>query len=1032
MPGYYGDGKHGGQQPQYGDQQPQCGDQQPQYENTGGQYQNNDGGQYQNNDGGRNQDYSGNGNNGDDYGNGNQNNGGQNQINSGYGYNGHDPCGDQQYGGQPPLHGVQQQQYGDQQQQYNYYFYDGDIANDLGGSAKWYPADNGTEGDLLSNAGSNSETLIEVTPGDALEIQQGLPSIVQLQVRIAGPSVDGSGDFIGSGDIIGDDYDAAAAGDGTTPLAFIEDGSMPWPGLSNASFDYRDGPNSPTAVQLVWEGVFLGDVGETGVVGGRVKFEADPFACYSDIAVPFVTVAAEEPLLVNEITLDADLDTFAPTDQVEYFSNLAALLQSRLSFAIDKSNFVVSSMVNGSVVIAMGVAGLDNCDQYAELKTLLLSLSLQTAAEKVIVDKNLGNVRTTFGPAVKLVGVCATTSTTTSTTTTTTSSTSIVLAVDPSALSQKAKDGLVAAGSIIFLLGLLFLAVWCIGASEEKKEAAAGETFEMMENPMYALRNGRNLNRAAAAPAQQQPTQEQTSNGQASGSSSGTASAPAPAPPPPPSSNDSPYASPLVTAETWPIGADGSPSSSPLVAAPVDVLQSTSSNGTTVGQAGSSGTAASLSLGGIAYASSDGADNIGDYAASEEVQHGTGASAAGATTGTAASLSLGGVAYAINEAVYVPQESMPSEPLLSYEVLQTGGTTLAPVRSPISPLAVNEANEVRMVQPGGMNKDRPPLLPKKKGKANRKAGAANSAAAASSEADAQFSAGAPAELGGIPYGEGQELMRPPLHPKKKGKAKSKAEAANSAAAASSEADAQFSAGAPAELGGIPYGEGQELMQPGGMKTERPPLHPKKKGKAKSKAGAANSAAAASIAGMAPQDTLPKFTPPEADAQFSTSAPSELGGIPYQVWSAPGAAANDEGASTAPATAAPAEHAVPVEAEAAASPDGMPRLISTESLKRAEAVAALDPNYSGYAPPIEAEAGARRAGRRSYVNIEPSADTLLPAATPVLDAAVYAVPIEAEAGARRAGRRSYVNIEPSADTLLPAATPVLVFTTVTQC
>ena len=37
-------------------------------------------------------------------------------------------------------------------------------------------------------------------------------------------------------------------------------------------------------------------------------------------------------------------------------------------------------------------------------------------------------------------------------------------------------------------------------------------------------------------------------------------------------------------------------------------------------------------MGGIAYASSDGADNIGDYAASEEVQHGTGASAAGATT----------------------------------------------------------------------------------------------------------------------------------------------------------------------------------------------------------------------------------------------------------------------------------------------------------------------------------------------------------------------------------------------------------------
>lgn len=158
MPGYYGDDKHGGQQPQYGDQQPQCGDQQPQYENTGGQYQNNDGGQYQNNDGGRNQDYSGNGNNGDDYGNGNQNNGGQNQNNAGYENGGYDQCGDQQYGGQPPLHGVQQQQYGDQQQQYNYYGYHGDLANDLGGSAKWYPADNGTEGDVrmyLSRWGSD-------------------------------------------------------------------------------------------------------------------------------------------------------------------------------------------------------------------------------------------------------------------------------------------------------------------------------------------------------------------------------------------------------------------------------------------------------------------------------------------------------------------------------------------------------------------------------------------------------------------------------------------------------------------------------------------------------------------------------------------------------------------------------------------------------------------------------------------------------------------------------------------------------------
>lgn len=161
IPVYYGDGQQPqyiGQQPQYGDQRPQCGDQQLQYENTGGQYQNNDGGQ--------NQDYSGDGNNGDDHQNNggqNQNNGGQNQNNAGYENDGYDQCGDQQYGGQqPPLHGGQQPQYGGQQQPHNgyvdYYFYDGDIANDLGGSAKWYPADNGTEGDVrmyLSRWGSD-------------------------------------------------------------------------------------------------------------------------------------------------------------------------------------------------------------------------------------------------------------------------------------------------------------------------------------------------------------------------------------------------------------------------------------------------------------------------------------------------------------------------------------------------------------------------------------------------------------------------------------------------------------------------------------------------------------------------------------------------------------------------------------------------------------------------------------------------------------------------------------------------------------
>lgn len=208
-----------------------------------------------------------------------------------------------------------------------------------------------------------------------------------------------------------DDDDAVSGDGGNSADAFVIDiaGGI-------GGFAFSSTPESPEYVKMEYAGIFMGEEGVAGKLEGRATFVED--GCYTDVAVGYVTAAAPAALVDFELTLDADLETFGPEDQIDYFSDFAFLLDSILPFDFRMANFVVSRMVSGSVIMSVGVHGLATCDEYVAVKMALLALALPD--NKLKLAEDLGGVRTDIGAIINLNGGCQTTSTTTVTATTTT------------------------------------------------------------------------------------------------------------------------------------------------------------------------------------------------------------------------------------------------------------------------------------------------------------------------------------------------------------------------------------------------------------------------------------------------------------------------------------------------------------------------------------------------------------------------------------------------------------------------------------